>query len=518
MRFLKLIPAVAALTGALAIAPPGASAFKHPSPFGLCRVSINLAPRIIVANDPITIWGRLSCLRPASAADKTVRLFQHVRGTPGLTYVQSVTTDANGFYEIEKAGGDVTTNRFFLVRSHGAQSARREVLVEAEVNLSGPPEGTQLYTGPANAVTFTGTVDPADAGARVILQRQNALTGDEWHAIDRGVVQGDGTFSITHAFRYPGDADIRVLVRSGGINIPSRSNVLTYEISQAQNPALTINSSTDPITFGQATTISGTLTGPGGQSQQVTLYARIAGQRYTPIAQTMTNTEGAYSFGPESPSNSTFYRVRSAGERSAVLYEGVRYLLTAQVSQTQVQAGAPVTFSGAVAPGHAGGIVYLERKDAKGPGYHVIQVARITEGSTYTIEHRFYDAGTKTVRIFVPGDPLNAAAASQPFAIEVAPAPIAALAPENPTNSSQSSEGQATGAGGGESTSGSLEAEAQETPGAAGSGGSSEHHKSTTEAPSSSEAPSTPETPTKESTKERHHRRSHQSGDVGLAD
>jgi hypothetical protein len=506
MRFPKLIPAVAVLTGALAIAPPSASAFKHPSPLGRCRVSINLAPERIVANDPITIWGRLSCLRPASAADRTVKLFQHVRGTPGLMYVQSVSTDANGFYEIEKAGGDVTTNRFFLVRSHGAQSARREVLVEAEVNLSGPAEGTQLYTGHANAVTFTGTVNPADANARVILQRQNALTGNEWHAIDRGVVQSNGTFSIEHAFRYPGDADIRVLVRSGGVNFPSRSNVLTYEISQAQNPALTIDSSPDPIVFGQSLTISGKLSGSDDQSQQVTLYARTAGQRYAQIAQTTTNTEGAYSFGPESPTNSTFYRVRSAGERSAALYEGVRYLLTAQVSQTKVQADTPVTFSGSVAPGHAGGIVYLERKDAKGPGYHVIQVATITEGSTYTIEHRFYDAGTKTVRIFVPGDPLNAAAASQPFVIEVTPAPIAALAPESSTNSSQSSEGQATGTGGEESTSGSLEAEASEPPGASGPGGSHEHHGST-ETPSSGETPAASQAPSKESVKERRHRR-----------
>jgi hypothetical protein len=509
MRYLRLIPAVAVLTGALATAPPSALAFKHPNPSGRCRVSINLAPKVIAANDPITIWGRLSCRRPASAADKTVKLFQHLRGTPGLTYVQSVTTDVNGFYEIEKAGGDVTTNRFFLVRSHGAQSARHEALVEAEVNLSGPAEGTQLYTGPANAVTFSGTVDPADAGARVILQRQNALTGDEWHAIDRGVVQSDGTFSITHTFRYPGDADIRVLVRSGGINIPSRSNVLTYEISQAQNPALTIDSSTDPIAFGQSTTISGTLAGPDNQSQQVTLYARTAGQRYTPIAQTTTNTEGVYSFGPESPGNSTFYRVQSASKRSAALYEGVRYLLTAQVSQTQVQAGAPVTFSGAVAPGHAGGIVYLERKDAKGLGYHVIQVAEITEGSTYTIEHRFYDAGMKNVRIFVPGDPLNAAAASQPFAIEVTPAPIAALQADNSTNSSQSSEGQATGAGGGESTSGSLEAEAPETPGATGGSGGSHEHRKSTETPSSGEAPSASENSSTAPTKEKHHRRLH---------
>jgi hypothetical protein len=511
MRFLKLIPAFAALLGALAMAPPSASAFRHRSPLGLCHISMERAPRVMTAGTPITIWGQLHCRRPASAADKPVKLFEYERSSPRATYVQTVNTNVDGFYEIENADGDVTTNRVFFVRSHGAQSFSREVRVEAEVNLVGPAEGTQLYTGRPNAVTFTGTVNPVDVDARVILQRQNALTGDEWHAIDHGFVQSDGTFSIKHAFRYPGDADIRVLVRSRGVNIPSRSNILTYEISQTQNPALTIGSSADPITFGQSLTISGTLAGPNNQGQLLTLYGRIAGQRYAPIAQTTTNTEGGYSFGPESPVNSTFYRMQSASERSAVLYEGVKYLLTAQVSQTKVQADTPVIFSGALAPGHSGGIVYLEREDARGPGYHVIQVARITESSTYTIEHRFYDAGMKTVRIFVPGDPLNAAAASQPFEIDVTPAPIAALTPENSNNSSRPSEGQGTGTGE-ESISGALEGEGSaETQNPGGPAQRGRHHRAketpaATETPGQSEAPSNEQ---QESTRERRHRRFH---------
>ena len=40
-----------------------------------------------------------------------------------------------------------------------------------------------------------------------------------------------------HTFVVPGDANIRVLVRSQRRNAPSPSNVLTYEISQAQNPS-----------------------------------------------------------------------------------------------------------------------------------------------------------------------------------------------------------------------------------------------------------------------------------------
>ncbi len=139
-------------------------------------------------------------------------------------------------------------------------------------------------------MTFTGTVNPAtDAGARVILQRQNALTGNEWHRIGIGQVQAGGSYSITHTFRVPGDANIRVLVRSDGLNIPSPSNILEYEISQAQNPNLTINASADPITFGQTVTISGVLA--GGNNMPVTLLARTDQTRFSPVAQVNTDAQ-----------------------------------------------------------------------------------------------------------------------------------------------------------------------------------------------------------------------------------
>ncbi len=457
MRLRRWVLALAAAVAPIALAPPGASAFKHPSPNGRCRIDVNVAPRVITAGDPIVIWGQLVCQRPGAAADRVVRLFHHLRGAPGFSYVQSTTTNVNGFYEIENADSPVETNREFVVRSHGAQSAGKAVRVEADVILNGPPEGTQLYTGRANAVTFTGTVTPADDEALVVLQRQNAATGDEWHSIQRGVVETNGTFSITHAFRYPGDANIRVLVRSRGMNIPSRSNILTYEISQAQNPKLTIASSADPITFGQSATISGTLV--GGADQPVTLYARIAGQSFAAVAQVSTDSEGNYTFPSQAPTYSTFYRVEGMGRRSAVLYEGVKVLLTASVSRTTVPAGQPVVFSGAVAPNHTGDVVYLERRDAKGIGYHVIQVGLVGAGSTYTIEHRFYDAGSKNVRIYVPGGPLNGAGASAPFTIEVTPVPAAGLTPEASSNISLPSEGDLNG-GGEETATEGLETEA----------------------------------------------------------
>jgi hypothetical protein len=447
MRLRKLAQAASAATALLAlVVPAAASAHKHPSPSGRCAVNLNVAPREITAGDPVLAYGRLICNRRVNAAGQTVSLLEHSFGTPGYTVVQSTTTGPLGFYDLTQSG--VQTNSAFFVRSHGAQSGRRRVRVAAQVTLAGPPEGTQILTGVSNAVTFTGSAIPADAGARAILQRQNALTGNEWRRIGDGTVGPEGAFSIAHTFIVPGDANLRVLVRSHGMNIPSPSNVLTYEISQAQNPKLTINASADPIVYQQSVTISGVASGL--TSTPVTLFERTASQHgFAPVSEVTTNAGGEYTFPAQSPIYDTFYQVRTGakatGEKSAVLFEGVHDVLTAEVSPNTLQAGQALTFKGTVAPAHAGHIVYLERQNASGDGFHVVQIATIEAGSTYTIVHTVYDAGTKVFRVRVPGDAENEGAVSPPFTIQVTPAPASSLMPEAPANSSLPGEGQTVG-------------------------------------------------------------------------
>jgi hypothetical protein len=443
MRLGKLGPAVVAATSLLALAPAAASAHKHPSPRGRCRINIeSIAERQITAGEAVTIKGHLTCNHHVNAGGQAVELYAHVAGTAGFVPVQSTTSETNGSYEFTAVTEDANTT--FYVRSHGAQSGRRRLRVAAAVTLAGPPEGTQIETGAPNQQTFSGTVTPADVGARVILQRQNAITGDEWHRIGIGQVETGGTYSITHTFRVPGDASIRVLVRSDGLNIPSASTSLDYEISQAQNPSLTISSSADPISYGQSVTISGVLAG-ATTSQPVTLLARTVHQAgFAPVAEVSTGAGGSYSFPAQSPVNSTLYKVKSGHLKSAVLYEGVKSVLTAEVSASTVQAGKPVEFKGTVAPEHSGHVIYLERQDAAG-NFHVIQVGRVLPGSTYLIVHQFYVPGTKVVRIDIPGGPDNGRAVSQPFTITVTPTPASALTPEAPGNSTQPGEGQTTG-------------------------------------------------------------------------
>jgi hypothetical protein len=442
MRLRKLGPALVAATSLLAVAPAVASAHKHPSPRGRCSINIRVAPRLITAGEQVEVKGRLKCLPVAGAGSQAVTLYEYVAGTAGYVPVQSTTTDTSGFYKFTPPA--LNANTSFYVRSHGAQSGREKARVALQVTLTGPPEGAQIETGAPNKQTFSGTVTPADVGARVFLQRQNAVTGDEWHRIGIGSVQAGGNYTITHTFRVPGDASIRVLVRSDRINSPSASTPLEYEISQAQNPSLTIASSADPITYGQSATISGVLAG-ATTPQTVTLEARtIHQQGFAPVAEVSTGAGGAYSL--QAPVNSTLYRVKGAGQKSAVLYEGVKNVLTAEVSASTAQAGEALTFKGTVAPDHTGHIIYLERQNAAGTAFHVVQVGYVLPGSVYSIVHQVYVPGTKIYRIDIPGGPDNGRAVSQLFTVQVIPAPASALTPEAPNNSSQPGEGQTTGA------------------------------------------------------------------------
>src|SRR5438876_8811028 len=177
MRLRSLGVAVAAVASVLALGPKSAVAKRHPSPHGLCRININVAPRLIEAGETALVFGRLRCAgRPDAAAGRTVRLLQRTAGTGEFHIVQTTTTDARGFYELSQA---VEYNSVIYVRSRGAASGLRGIKVLAHVSLVGPPDGSQLLTGQANKVTFSGTVNPQDVGARVVLQRQNADTGDE---------------------------------------------------------------------------------------------------------------------------------------------------------------------------------------------------------------------------------------------------------------------------------------------------------------------------------------------------
>jgi hypothetical protein len=455
MRSVKLVPALMA-TALLALAPAGASAAKHhrakrhvnATSAGGCSLKISAAPRVVGFGETAQVFGQLLCNGGTSVANQTVTVSQRSAVPAALTTAGTATTDKNGLYQLTT--GALQTNSKFIATALGARSGQRTVRVSPKVDISGPPDGAQLFvgTGPfrrahglrSNSVTFTGTVSPQDVGATIALQRENTVGNEEWHRIGRtSKVGAGGAYSITHTFGTPGDANIRVVVRPSKGNAAGASEALSYEISQAQNPALTIQSSADPIFYGQPVTISGTIAaGP----TPLTLLARTRGQgTFVPVATVTSSSGGTYAFPVQSPLQSTLYKVTGAGKSSTLLFEGVKYGLTASVSTTSLQAGQPLTFSGTVTPGNAGHAVYLQAQYPSGVGFRVVEVGKVTAGSTYSIAHVPFVAGVKKYRIKVPGDPGNQGVASPLFTITVTPAPAAALTPEAPGNSSQPSEG-----------------------------------------------------------------------------
>jgi hypothetical protein len=483
MRSVKLVPAMAVIVAAaFALAPAGASAARHPrikhtavkhlrhaTRAGDCRLSIAAAPRNIEAGEPAEVSGLLECRAGTTVANQTVSIVQRSAGAASAV-TATTTTNEKGEYKLPVAG--LETNTVFSASAAGAESASKRVTVAPKVALTTPTtpvEGAQLLTdaGPSvglgarhlararnsNAVTFSGTVNAEEQGAEVVLQRENAIKGEEWRRIARGKVQAGGTFAIEHTFVVPGDANIRVVIKPFRFNGRGASDTRSYEISQAQNPLLTIQSSADPLSYEQTTDIAGTLgagTAAAAAGTPVTLLARTRSQRkFTPVgAPVATGPGGSYAFPAQKPLQSTFYRVSAGGKLSAVLFEGVKYALTATASATSTPVGQPVKFSGTVTPWHAEHVVYLEAENASGLGFHVIQVAKVipplTPGgpATFALEHAFYNAGAgpRKVRIKVPGDPENQGTASETFEISLTPATM--LLPEAPGNTTLPGPGQ----------------------------------------------------------------------------
>lgn len=459
MRSIKLVPAVAAIAAAaLTLAPAGALAARdhtrvraNGTPSNGCRIDVNVAPRFIETGETTLVYGTLTCPAGTSVENQTVTVFGRSVASPVPAALGTATTDKTGAYQFPTQ--PLSANTQFYATAGGAQSGRKGVKVSPKISLAGPPDGSQLFTGggPAfrahtrrlglsNKVVFSGTVSPEDENAIVALQRENSAGGEEWHRIDTGTVGAGGKYTIVHTFAVPGDANIRVIVHARKRNAPAASESFSYEISQAENPALTIENSADPISFGQSVTISGKIAAP---SAPVTLLERNRLQRgFTAIATVTAAGDGSYTFPAQMPQQSTFYKVTGAGKTSSRLYEGVRYGLTASASASSVQAGQPIIFSGTLTPGHAGHPVYLQVQNGTGVGFHTVEVGQVTSAGTYALEHTLYATGTRQLRVRVPGDPENQGVASSLFAVEVTPAPSSALTPEAPNNSSQPAAGQ----------------------------------------------------------------------------
>jgi hypothetical protein len=421
MRPMKPTLLALALFAGFAAAQTSAVAASHPSPNGH-TVSISVSENPIVEGQPIVIYGHLLGV---NTADRQVVLYHRSAYASRFTAVQQTTTDASGYYAFTRLPERVLTNREWFVRSLGARSATIHEHVYAQVTLSGSaPAGSTIDTGPHNPATFSGTVTPASAGQPIVLQRQDADGGESWHTIQSARVAPGGSYSFVHEFRYPGDANIRVLLRRDGVNIASPSTVIPYEIEQAENPALTIEPSQNPIVTEQSETISGTLA--AGPNVALSLYARTAGGTLTAVATTTSGSGGSYAFAAQTLQNSTYYEVRAGTTDSTLLFVGVKYAVSASAESTTIEQGQPVTLTGSVAPVTADHAVDLQEQTSSGQWVTIERTVTASD-STFDLTWPLFAEGAVSLRAFVPGGPSNQSAASAPVTIEVTPVSAAQL-------------------------------------------------------------------------------------------
>lgn len=372
---------------------------------GSCALQIEPNPIHVSAGEAVTVTGSLSCGSMLAPGEELVTIYLHSAGTPGFESVGTVAAEAGGSFHFTTEGLD--TDSVIYASSLGSRSGRAHITVSPLVSVSGPPNGAQLVTagqrsasgGSTRAVVrLTGVVTPTAAGAAVFLER--AFGNEHWLTVSRGEVGAGGSYSVSHSFGIPGDARVRVLVRDHGH--VAVSETLTYVITRPQRRALTIQASAHSLTYGEGLTLSGVLAGGGGVALE--LLASSASSGFIPVASTVSEEDGSYTFPTQSPQRDTSYRVVGEHKSSAVLLVAVKPALTANVSQTRVEPGTTIAFSGTITPARAGQQVSLERQDSGGAGFHVVASGEVAADGSFWLQHVVSAEGSQPFRVEVPGD------------------------------------------------------------------------------------------------------------------
>jgi hypothetical protein len=425
-RFAVLAALLAAL---VALSGPGLASGAPRHNRGL---TINVTPNPILAGEAVLIYGQLNT---TPVAGQTIVLYHHVAGSGrGYTRVSSTQTDSRGFYSFPRAEDVVMTNRSWFVREAGIHSVHSRTVHERVAPLVSLAAGVTSQDT-RHAVVFTGQVTPNHAGERVALQAQVG-SSDDWRTLKSGRLGPGSNYSVSYRWRVPGDHDVRVVFRGDDRNIRGASDPVTVSVEQTQVAGFTINSSDPVVSDGQPVTISGVLDQSGSTTPEpntpVTLYQRVPSHSgFVPVANTTTGSDGGYTFAAQLPTENRLYQVRTTlapSRRSAVLFEGVRDVLTMTASSTSSTVGGRVTFDGTVLPDKAGHVIYLQRLGADGE-WHVVAVGLVRNTSTFEFNWSFGTAGTKTFRARITSDGRNVGAASAPVTVTVSPAPTSSLPP-----------------------------------------------------------------------------------------
>jgi hypothetical protein len=340
---------------------PGVKTQTATTPASGCSVTAASSAAQVTSGEAVTLSGKLTCPAGVSVEGQEVTVSQREAASAAggsassLASAGTAATAAAGSYEFHTA--DLSGRSTFVLRVASARRPARVVVrVDAGVTLAGSaasgaavPMGAGRSAGGPTRMSFSGTVQPAAPGIGVGLRVR--YVGDEWRTVATAHTDAEGHYSFSHRFRYAGDVEVVTTAHPHGEQ-RTESTPLSYTIVQAQNPALTIESSAAPTAIAPTaptspaldatptptpatstpaaptptptpaattptpaapTTISGVASNAANQT--VTLLARTSAGRFAPVATVLADETGAYSFTVE-PTQTTIYEVSCGKDRS----------------------------------------------------------------------------------------------------------------------------------------------------------------------------------------------------------
>jgi len=206
--------------------PPACKPATKPARLPLANgLSIYASPNPVTAARQVRVFGRLvGVRRGVKSCGITIVLWRRFPTQHRYGAVARTRTTADGRYSFVFAAGKVTTNRDWYTTARGLQSRVLAEHARPLVTLS----STATFAVAGDVETFSGRLQPGDAGQRISLQRR---AGHRWLTLVRPRLGRDASFSVDHTFTTGRTEQWRALAPPTTRNLQSSSPTVKIRIA-----------------------------------------------------------------------------------------------------------------------------------------------------------------------------------------------------------------------------------------------------------------------------------------------
>jgi hypothetical protein len=184
------------------------------------RLTIEASPASLSYGQALTLSGTA-----AGAPHEPVTLLARTR-RGRFSAVATAATDAGGKYTF--AAGSPAQNTWYRVARRHTSSMTLLVRVKPLITAQVPSP----TAGAGEALTFAGTIAPAQPGQAVLLERQNP-SGVGFQVVDTGTLGAGGSYSIGHTMSGAGTQVFRVKLPGGAEQQAAVSPTLKVQVTAA---------------------------------------------------------------------------------------------------------------------------------------------------------------------------------------------------------------------------------------------------------------------------------------------